>query len=291
MSKSPTEIEDEIAQTRERIDIRMSMLNHELSLGAIISRIASLTVADGEYTANRAIKAVRENPVPVLLVVGGLALMAGSRATAGSKSSGRMSDEAATRVGQAYEDLKRSANRFVREVKGASVDLASGIGDKAAMAASSVGDASSSLVDQVSEYGQQAYDAASDVPDAVRKAGTRSAKWVRQNPIPAALVCVAAGAAIGTFATAMKDPEVSEKHRIPRRSSPSTASTRSRSKVRSASRAKAKKPNASRGKATGQKSAASEKSTTVRPVRRTGRRADKTSTAATNGSASRTMNS
>lgn len=69
---SPEQLEREIAATRAEIDRKVALLQHRLSLRAVAGQVATSAQAQGGAFARNLGAAVRDNPVPALLVGIGL---------------------------------------------------------------------------------------------------------------------------------------------------------------------------------------------------------------------------
>ena len=69
---SPEQLEREIAATRAEIDRKVALLQHRLSLRTVAGQVASSAQAQGGAFARNLGAAVRDNPVPALLVGIGL---------------------------------------------------------------------------------------------------------------------------------------------------------------------------------------------------------------------------
>lgn len=69
---SPEQLEREIAATRAEIDRKVTLLQHRLSLRTVAGQVASSAQAQGGAFARNLGAAMRDNPVPALLVGIGL---------------------------------------------------------------------------------------------------------------------------------------------------------------------------------------------------------------------------
>ncbi|HMA15606.1 MAG: DUF3618 domain-containing protein [Bacteroidota bacterium] len=87
---SPEQLEREIVATRAEIDRKVALLQHRLSLRTVAGQVASSAQAQGGAFARNLGAAVRDNPVPALLVGIGLCWL-----ILASRSNGRPAGKAA----------------------------------------------------------------------------------------------------------------------------------------------------------------------------------------------------
>jgi len=73
MTQSIQELEREIEETRARLDLTIDRIQDKMSVSGIVDDMMGTVRRSGYSSAmDRALIAVRENPVPILLVVAGL---------------------------------------------------------------------------------------------------------------------------------------------------------------------------------------------------------------------------
>lgn len=223
--RAPEAIEDEIEQTRSRIEHRLEVLGHNVSPGNLISRALGTEQHSLPDAFNAAIHVARSNPVAACLTLAGLAGLAigGTRDSTGSAGTAKMTSshpDTAKRVGENAAALKERATAVVDTIQETAAHFANQVSD----GVSATAETASGAATDASRYARDTAGAVSDttiktyaqveaVTDAVRKqlkaaptqaraGGDQAIAWIRENPVPAGLIAVAIGAVTASVATA-----------------------------------------------------------------------------------------
>ncbi len=225
--RAPEAIEDEIEQTRSRIEHRLEVLSHNVSPSNLISRALGTEQHSLPDAFNAAINVARSNPLAACLAFAGLAGLAigGAREPArapGSINAQTSHPDPAKRIGESAAALKQRATAAADSVQESAISLANQVSDGAVSTATTISEAATDAsryaretAAAVSDTTKRSYaqvEAATDaisqeiknVPTRARAGGEHAFAWIRENPLPAGLIAVAVGAAAASVATARR---------------------------------------------------------------------------------------
>ncbi|MFD0916492.1 DUF3618 domain-containing protein [Pseudahrensia aquimaris] len=166
MTHSPEMIEDQIEQTRKRIDARLNSLSHQLNPSELFQQAIGSKSSDPAQIAEAAISKAKENPFGALLFGAGLAsLLTGKPNLAETISTPDM------------EQIKAEASA------------------KKAKLSAKVENAK----DVLAETSAKARNTAKRSPTLVRGKAEGVVDWVADNPVASGLMAVAVGAAVSSI--------------------------------------------------------------------------------------------
>jgi ElaB/YqjD/DUF883 family membrane-anchored ribosome-binding protein len=207
--RSSQDLSREADESRAQLSSTLDTLKERLTPGQIFDEIFE---GSGE-NANRMLRnlgaALRDNPVPAVLVGAGIAMWATGTSPGlggfGRKSYGR--NGAGVRGSSSYRGYggsEHDSGRY-RDRSGQQDDsMMSGLADKARKAASSVGDALSGAAESASQMAgdardgmSSAMDRMSDTGSAMSRQASGIANLVTDQPLLAAAIGIAAGAVLG----------------------------------------------------------------------------------------------
>jgi hypothetical protein len=201
--KSPEQIQDEIEETRARIDLRLSNLTDNAKPDAIASKLlnadhAGLSNAD---LINTAIDRVKANPIAALTIGAGLLGLA--------KSSQNQTEKEQPKSFDSDELTDDIAERVLKRSKSISEDVDALTGDikhKVSSARTKVTQATSDTAEQVKAMsgtlGDAGGEAIQDGKDQLRYRSKNVAHWVKDNPLASSFLALAVGAASASIFTA-----------------------------------------------------------------------------------------
>lgn len=201
--KSPAAIEEDVERSRASVSGTLDALRGKLAPGQIVEelvdRVSEFARGSGGASFARNLGgAVRDNPLPVLLIGAGLGwLMLGQGASGQSGASQR----AAPRVYPYGQEHPVAASDAAGETGGSLGDVATRLGSYVGDAASRVAEAGSSLISGAKEGGESVTEGAAAVGQgaaaATREAWSSASDLLETQPLLAGLLGVAVGAALG----------------------------------------------------------------------------------------------
>jgi hypothetical protein len=184
------QIEQNLADTRERMDQRLGALQEKLTPRQLVNDgLAYFQGNDGADFTRELVARVRANPVPAFLIGGGVAWLLASRASSTVKPI------ADTDLHSRLQDAERSVTRT-------SDDSDASFSDKVADARGQVFGLTRSATDTASSYGQRISNA---MTNAAHSGGTsprekaRSAGRALINPLGLGAIAAATGAVLGSL--------------------------------------------------------------------------------------------
>lgn len=216
MARDPDRIEEEIAVTRARIESRLDGLSDQFTPSRVVERALGTGDLNSYDSLEAIVEKARKNPIAASLIGAGLVglFLAGrrddepeaypqpvvTRAPEGDvEAHGRHPVDPARRVGEhisalgdAVESGRENVSQSARSVSESARETASSIKD-------SVSGAAEGLSESVSHAAGRAREVARAAPVRARAQTEVAVDWVRENPLPAGLFAVAAGAAISSY--------------------------------------------------------------------------------------------
>lgn len=223
-------IEDDIERIRERMGTSIERLGSELNPGRMIKSAFGTEGTSGNETLDMVATKARENPIPTALV--GIGLLGiflsrghkGSGAKPAQRSSTRgQTGEPSERVGKHLADLQEGADQAIESASNKVATANAHVKSEVKAAKNSLENASTRLATSISENATAAKDAISTGAEdaSIRAAAARklaaeklrqvpadttvkakgAVDWVKENPVPAGLMALAAGAALSSFFT------------------------------------------------------------------------------------------
>ena len=218
--QTPEEIEDSIRATHERIDARVNEMQSAFSPARLIERLLPHSNGVNTMSGANVAKTLRDNPVPAALIGTGLAWLVGGAAI---RRNGNDSYRTATT--HAHDDdygadtqSADPADRIKEHVAGIKDSVAGG----AEQVRETVSSAARTAEENARDYAGRATKAASNAgetlkaaPAQARQLGRNGIQWTRDNPIPTALMCIAAGAAIASVFSLSRNGEPAATARSP----------------------------------------------------------------------------
>lgn len=225
--QSPQAIQNEIEQTRSRIEQRLEVLSHDVSPGNLISRALGTEQASLPDAVNSAVQVARANPIAACMALAGLAGLAigGTRNPATSNPqpattthhpdvAKRVGDSAATlkeRAAQAAERVQKTATDLTNQVSGTASSTAEAVSSSAASTSGFVRETAAAVSDTIERTVGQIEAASGTVtrelkaaPVRARVSGDHAVAWIKHNPVPAGLAAIAAGAVAASIFTARR---------------------------------------------------------------------------------------
>ena len=204
--KSPEQIQDEISQTRARMQARLDMIGETASPASIAAKMLDLDSSNASSLLETAIDRVKSNPVAAMSIAAGFLGLSKSVARKNEKpntmSATNTSGDPAQRVRQRADRLKRDAASATRAAGRKLADVQ----DSANSLRSEIGGSVKSNLDEIQESAEEALEEFSQRADDLRastKYQTENAvAWVKDNPVPAGLLALAAGATLASVITA-----------------------------------------------------------------------------------------
>jgi hypothetical protein len=187
---APAEIEKNLAQTRDRIDQRLGAIQEKLAPRQLVNDgLAYLQGEDGADFTRALVRKIRSNPVPVLLIGGGLAwLLASQDQRPGSASS---PGDVHSRI----RDAEKGVVRYSGEDDATFGERLADARGKAMGLARDAGDTASSYAQKVSDAITQAGYAGGSSP----RAKLQSARSTLSGPLGLGAVAAVAGAILGSL--------------------------------------------------------------------------------------------
>ncbi|MBX9751224.1 MAG: DUF3618 domain-containing protein [Roseococcus sp.] len=221
-NRSPAAIEEDVERARATVSDTLDALRGKLAPGQIVEELVD-GMADfargsgGASFARNLGGAVRDNPLPVLLIGAGLGWLmlanggAGQGTPARRDSSSRFypyGEEQPSGTSEAVEKTSGAAGEVASSVGAAVGDAASRVGDAASRLGSYVEDAASRVADAGSKLINGAKESGASVTDGAAAAGRSAASTTREawssasgllenQPLLVGLLGVAVGAALG----------------------------------------------------------------------------------------------
>ncbi len=206
-TRSPDEIERDLAETRRHLDTTLDAIQNRMSAGAMFEDALDYMRRDGSAFGRNFVETVRDNPVPATLMTVGLGWMMMSGRNGGASRSGRYGAlvPASEREshGPSAGDRLRGMGQSVREQQEAAAHGTSQAAHKMSDSARQGWDSARTGAESAMNRGR---DMVSGVGERMRSAGegTRSAGrsmagFFEENPLAVGVMAVAAGAALAAF--------------------------------------------------------------------------------------------
>lgn len=199
---TPEEIEDDITETQERIGRRAEALRDGMRPGNLIQEFLPKNASLSD-SVDRVIDLAREKPLQSALVGAGLVWLLASDGKSSSRDRQTGYDASAgRRVGDSVREFRRTAAETASSTKRKAGELADAASRTGSNIRSTAAGAAEATAERASELAGTTVDTIGDAPRRIADIGRRGGSWMRENPIPAGLMCIAAGAAIASVFTA-----------------------------------------------------------------------------------------
>lgn len=199
---TPEEIEDDITETQERIGRRAEALRDGMRPGNLIQEFLPKNGALSD-SIDRVIDLAREKPLQSAVVGAGLVWLLASdgKSSSGHKESG-YDASVGRRVGESVREFRKTAAETANSTKQKADEFADAASRTGSNMRSAATGAAEATAERASELAGTTADTIGAAPGRIADVGRRGGSWMRENPIPAGLMCIAAGAAIASVVTA-----------------------------------------------------------------------------------------
>lgn len=217
MARDPDRIEDEIEVTRARIESRLEALSSQFTPANIVERALGTDDLGSHDSLEAIAHKARQSPISAALIGAGLVglFLAGRNETPSTKihrESARQpaanlpSDEAdpAKRVSSHIDRLEDAARSGAGDVKRTAADAVDSIKQGAKSARDTMTGAVDSVSSTVGNAAESAIEAARAAPVRARAQSEMAVDWIKENPLPAGLMALAAGAALSSLFAARR---------------------------------------------------------------------------------------
>lgn len=209
--KSPEQIQDEIEETRARIDLRLSNLTDSAKPEAIASKLLNADHANlsNSDLINTAIDRVKANPLAALTIGAGLLGLVKSsqnspeNESAKSFDSDGLTDDIAERVLKRSKAISEDVDALTGDIK----EKVSSARSKVAQATSDTAEHVKTMPGTISDVGSEAVQ---DGKDQLRYRSENVVHWVKDNPLASSFLALAVGAASASIFTARTAGKKSE---------------------------------------------------------------------------------
>lgn len=195
--KSPAEIEEDVERTRARVSGTLDSLREKLAPGQMVDEVIERVTdyargAGGAEFARNLGGAVRDNPLPVLLIGAGIGwLMLSGGSSAPERTLHRISPP------QRIPPERGEHSSVVSDAVERVGEMAGAVGDAATRASSYVGDAASRAVEAGSDMISGAKDSGIGASRRAREGWSSASELMETQPLLVGLLGVLAGAALG----------------------------------------------------------------------------------------------
>ncbi len=196
-------IEDDIIRIRKRMEQRLDQLNHDVQPAQLMQGLLNGNGSSVNTNVTNLLETAKANPIAATVVGLGIASLFMSKQTKSTEpASVSATTDTASRVGDHLSNIQSSSAEVSTTLKSGlnnAQATAESIGTKAKRkletAATAANETLQDAVEATSETARSA-------PAQLKARADDATHWVKQNPIPAGLMAIAAGAAVSSFFTA-----------------------------------------------------------------------------------------
>ncbi|EFL88627.1 DUF3618 domain-containing protein [Ahrensia sp. R2A130] len=198
-------IEDEIDRTRARIEARLTDIGNDLSPSRLLGNAVGLDAETSSRALSTVVAKSRENPLSALMVgIGVAGFLFGRQRNPAATSSAHTTQPAAPVSADPSQRFAENAAALKEQVSDGAYDLAASALEVRQDVASVARETTNRASEYVSETAQEFSDSVRRTPVMARSVTDDAMGWVKENPVPAGLFAIAAGAVVASLVSAKK---------------------------------------------------------------------------------------